>query len=496
MHNLRLRVATLFALARPYSFKFGLCLFITLRCVEQGACQEPSKQSPPATYRIVFDEGVASQEHSQLTMKVDIYIMDQNGEHVRQLTSDHRSRTPSWSADAKQIFFLRETTLRTGGSAGPYMTPLTMAVPLDVFRMGSDGGSPSRIASIGPDALDVVWMPDGEHVAARISNRRNLQVLIAPPGRLSTKFEGVIPLDQFVKESETASAKDRKWHWARLTEFFPPVDNLLPVLYANWGNLDATIQDDIDFQRRLPFEADKSAALKVLDTVGKSVSPNSLAFDTAWSPIGDRISYSMSSDDRGAALRVTGFPKQENIDPRTITEQGLDAHGPAWSEDGSRIAFMGLWENSSQIFIIDADGNHLTQISHDPGVSCFHPSWSPDSRRIVAECRQNLVVSLTGIAAQLTWYSNIFLFDVDKPSAKPRSLTNCWGPQSLASTAEAFSAAPPSVNTNPACGAHHPSFMPVSRPIAAPAGGATANSTRALGAMPSTQQSFVNVTPE
>ncbi|NPV87166.1 MAG: hypothetical protein HPY45_14305 [Anaerolineae bacterium] len=53
---------------------------------------------------------------------------------------------------------------------------------------------------------------------------------------------------------------------------------------------------------------------------------------------------------------------------------------PAWSPDGKRIAFASNRTGSSQIFIMDANGNNPIQITFD-GQNDF-PIWLPDSRQI------------------------------------------------------------------------------------------------------------------
>jgi Tol biopolymer transport system component len=54
---------------------------------------------------------------------------------------------------------------------------------------------------------------------------------------------------------------------------------------------------------------------------------------------------------------------------------------PAWSPDGSRIAFYSERDGNAEIYVMDADGGNvrrLTTVASDEG----YPSWSPDGRTI------------------------------------------------------------------------------------------------------------------
>ena len=53
-----------------------------------------------------------------------------------------------------------------------------------------------------------------------------------------------------------------------------------------------------------------------------------------------------------------------------------------WSPDGTRIAFAAQrYGQKSHIYVIDADGRNLIQLTNNAGGN-RNPSWSPDGRRI------------------------------------------------------------------------------------------------------------------
>jgi TolB protein len=61
---------------------------------------------------------------------------------------------------------------------------------------------------------------------------------------------------------------------------------------------------------------------------------------------------------------------------------------PAWSPDGSQIAFISSRNNESmQIYIMSADGSEVKQITDTDLIPLHKPSWSPDGKRIVFDAK-------------------------------------------------------------------------------------------------------------
>jgi Tol biopolymer transport system component len=81
---------------------------------------------------------------------------------------------------------------------------------------------------------------------------------------------------------------------------------------------------------------------------------------------------------------------------------------PAWSPDGQMIAFTRMLRDRSEIFLMNADGSSVKQLTRDRVTDDQAPAWSPDGTRIAYSSReageQNLVIVNTdgSEAMQLT----------------------------------------------------------------------------------------------
>jgi dipeptidyl aminopeptidase/acylaminoacyl peptidase len=64
---------------------------------------------------------------------------------------------------------------------------------------------------------------------------------------------------------------------------------------------------------------------------------------------------------------------------------------PAWSPDGTKIAFTsdrGTAHNDEEIVVMNNDGSNQTSISGSPADD-YEPAWSPDGRRIAFGANRN-----------------------------------------------------------------------------------------------------------
>jgi len=97
----------------------------------------------------------------------------------------------------------------------------------------------------------------------------------------------------------------------------------------------------------------------------------------AWSPDGTHLAFARQAQD-GTGLyvaRATGGPIA------LIPGTGPGDRDPTWSPDGMRVAFVREFNGNLDIFVVHTDGTGLQQITTDQADD-VDPAWSPDGSRV------------------------------------------------------------------------------------------------------------------
>lgn len=127
----------------------------------------------------------------------EIYVMDRNGSHIRQVT-DTKGHSPSWSPDGQSIVFVhwtrgccggerdqeiyvvtanghdqRRLTRNTVRDDDPAWSPDGRSIAFvrgddwdsDIYVMDADGDTQRRLTSSKAADLDPTWSPDGRRIA-------------------------------------------------------------------------------------------------------------------------------------------------------------------------------------------------------------------------------------------------------------------------------------------------------------------------------------------
>jgi hypothetical protein len=133
----------------------------------------------------------------------------------------------------------------------------------------------------------------------------------------------------------------------------------------------------IAFTSPLSFASDQHVFVLNLDggTVTQLTSGAVQDATPAWSPDGSRMAFSRSADDGTGG--TTGGVYVMNADGTGLTRLTAFGSTPAWSPDGTRIVFSGSGRNG--LHVMNSDGSGVTQLTD--GFD-DHPAWSPDGTTI------------------------------------------------------------------------------------------------------------------
>ena len=110
----------------------------------------------------------------------------------------------------------------------------------------------------------------------------------------------------------------------------------------------------------------------------------------SWSPDGQRIVFQSDRDNGGRGHNIEIYVMDaDGGNQQNLTNTPNADEDPSWSPDGERIVFSaqreGHVENkfgiTSEIYVMDADGGNQQRLTENRN-NDWHPSWSPDGKRI------------------------------------------------------------------------------------------------------------------
>ena len=104
-------------------------------------------------------------------------------------------------------------------------------------------------------------------------------------------------------------------------------------------------------------------------------------FEPAWSPDGTRIAFTSV---RGGFRQIYSLDVGSlEVTLLTNTTSAIESSQPAWSPDGTEIAYMAKRVGAYQVWSMNEDGQEAVQLAHSgQELWDYLPNWSPDGRTV------------------------------------------------------------------------------------------------------------------
>lgn len=321
-----------------------------------------------------------------------IYLMEATGENTRPISDV--GFNPAWSPDGQELvassdrftepqtrslipsplWIINATTgvrrqLFAGDAVQPSWSPGGGRIAFwsmhvgsgqrDIWTINTNGAEPVQVTN--DEALDwnPIWSPDGKFLYFASNRGGSMNFWRVPIDQTSGKLLGEAePVTTPSSYSQHLSFSQNGKQMAYVQKF-----ESVNLFQSDW---------DAEQEKIVGSE-------KAITQGGRFITSPDLSPDGAW------FVYSSQGE------------KQEDLfllakdgTTRQLTNDGFNDRAPRWSPDSSRIAFYSDRSGRFEVWLINADGGGLQQVTYTSGQPVLYPLWSPDGNRVLFKQRDEM----------------------------------------------------------------------------------------------------------
>jgi Tol biopolymer transport system component len=208
----------------------------------------------------------------------------------------------------------------------------------EIFTMNPDGTGLQQLTSNAASDLDPAWSADGKQIAFESDRDGSFGIYV-----MKADGSGQTQLTSLSPDPSTPQYSWDRPAWS---------PDGTKIAFASGGDI-------------YVINIDGSGLKNLTNSPGSEYGPS-------WSPDGTKIAFASGID-----IYVMDAGGSE---PTNLTGGGTDCWASVstdWSPDGSKIAFQCNISDSEQIWVMNADGSDISQLTFGE-----LPSWSPDGKKI------------------------------------------------------------------------------------------------------------------
>jgi Tol biopolymer transport system component len=268
----------------------------------------------------------------------------------------------------------------------------------DIYVINADGSGLRHLT----DGMDPAWSPDGTKVAfARWRDPRGIYV-IDEDGRNETLLFGwsQAKAPAWSPDGSRIVFTRRYGGQEKDVELFPGWT--LPA--HPWWKLGLVRVEDRYFTEPLCYDHSFSPTWSPDPSTGSGHGGKVIAYDS---------DYGIHLTSPDGAFGGQSYDRSLNALSTDVRDTS-----PAWSPDGTRIAFMFKQHDHQEIYVMNADGSNRVRLTHEElfiprPPNNVSPAWSPDSRHIAFFTDRN---SEPG-SSELKW--ELYVMNADGSDQRP-----------------------------------------------------------------------------